>query len=180
MVVCAGVTCGAVWAMAAVGERNNDMCWFLATRKHGEGTMKRLASWQTTHGNGEAGCRFVAVTWATMDAGKAMTWATVDVCGHFKKLNGRGCSNDNNCQHCGSVVQRSQMKYHLAACKSLPGSVRAVMDHAAVCESRAGLGCYGGVHASVYRGFRVTGWGVNECRRCGEGDSRLGSTSEEA
>ena len=50
----------------------------------------------------------------------------------------------------------------------MPDSVRAVMDHAAVCESRAGLGLYGGVHASVYRGFRVTGWGVNECRRCGK------------
>ena len=60
------------------------------------------------------------------------------------------------------------MKRHLAVCKSLPASVRAVLDHTAVCESRAGLGCYGGVHASVYRGFRVTGWGVNECRRCGK------------
>ena len=50
----------------------------------------------------------------------------------------------------------------------MPDSVRAVLDHAAVCESRAGLGCYGGRHASVYRGFRVTGWGVNECRRCGK------------
>ena len=59
------------------------------------------------------------------------------------------------------------MKQHLARCKSLPDSVRAVMDHAAVCESRAGLGCYGGACASVYRGFRVTGWGVSECRRCG-------------
>ena len=49
----------------------------------------------------------------------------------------------------------------------MPASVRAVMDHAAVCESRAGLGRYGGMYASVYRGFRVTGWGVNECRRCG-------------
>ena len=25
-----------------------------------------------------------------------------------------------------------------------------------------------GVHAALYRGFRVTGWGVNECRRCGK------------
>ena len=50
----------------------------------------------------------------------------------------------------------------------MPDSVRAVMDHAAVCESRAGLGGYGGVHAAVYRGFRVTGWGVNECQRCGK------------
>ena len=30
------------------------------------------------------------------------------------------------------------------------------------------MGLYGGVHASVYRGFRVTGWGVNECRGCGK------------
>ena len=59
-------------------------------------------------------------------------------------------------------------KQHLARCKSLPDSVRGVLDHAAVCESRAGLGLYGGHHASVYRGFRVTGWGVNECRRCGK------------
>ena len=50
----------------------------------------------------------------------------------------------------------------------MPDSVRAVLDHAAVCESRAGLGRYGGAHASVYSGFRVTGWGVNECRRCGK------------
>ena len=50
----------------------------------------------------------------------------------------------------------------------MPDSVRAVLDHAAVCESRAGLGRYGGTYASVYRGFRVTGWGVNECRRCGK------------
>ena len=50
----------------------------------------------------------------------------------------------------------------------MPDNVRAVVDHAAVCGSRAGLGCYGGVNASVYRGFRVTGWGVNECRRCGK------------
>ena len=50
----------------------------------------------------------------------------------------------------------------------MPDSVRDVMDHAAVCESQAGLGRYGGVHAALYRGFRVTGWGVNECRRCGK------------
>ena len=37
-----------------------------------------------------------------------------------------------------------------------------------MCESRAGLGCYGGTYASLYRGFRVTGWGVNECRGCGK------------
>ena len=75
------------------------------------------------------------------------------------------------CRHCGAVLSapcRSSLKQHLAACKSLPDSVRAVLDHAAVCESRAGLGLYGGVHASVYRGFRVTGWGVNECRGCGK------------
>ena len=59
-------------------------------------------------------------------------------------------------------------KQHLARCKALPDSVRAVLDHAAVCESRAGLGLYGGRHASVHRGFRVTGCGVNECRRCGK------------
>ena len=41
-----------------------------------------------------------------------------------------------------------------------------MLDHAAVCESQAGLGCYGGVHASVYRGFRVTGWEVIEWRDC--------------
>ena len=43
-----------------------------------------------------------------------------------------------------------------------------MLDHAAVCESQAGLGCYGGTYASVYRGFRVTVWGVNECRGCGK------------
>ena len=75
------------------------------------------------------------------------------------------------CRHCEAVPSPqslSSMKGHLAACKSLPDSVRAVLDHAAVCESRAGLGRYGGAHASVYRGFRVTGWGVNECRGCGK------------
>ena len=75
------------------------------------------------------------------------------------------------CRHCGTALSTSSpeaLKRHLAGCKSLPDSVRDVMDHAAVCDSRAGLGCYGGAHASVYRGFRVTGWGVNECRRCGK------------
>ena len=56
----------------------------------------------------------------------------------------------------------------LAACKSLPDSLRAVLDHAAVCESRAGMGCFGGVGAALYRSFRVIGLGVNECRRCGK------------
>ena len=75
------------------------------------------------------------------------------------------------CRHCGTALSTSSpeaLKRHLAGCKSLPDSVRDVMDHAAVCESRAGMGCYGGVHAALYRGFRVTGWGVNECRRCGK------------
>ena len=105
----------------------------------------------------ERGCRGVAVT-----------WATVDVCGHFEKMDGRSAGDGSKCLHCGSVVHRSKQKHHLASCKSLPDSVRDVMDHAAVCESRAGVGRYGGVHAELYRGFRVTGWGVNECRRCGK------------
>ena len=79
-------------------------------------------------------------------------------------------TGQHKCRHCGAVAAQrwSTLRAHLAWCKSLPDSVRAVLDHAAVCESRAGLGCYGGVYASVYRGFRVTGWGVNECRRCGK------------
>ena len=60
------------------------------------------------------------------------------------------------------------MKQHLAARDTVRNSVRAVLDHAAACESRAGVGCYVGTHASAYRGFRVTGWRVNECRRCGK------------
>ena len=97
---------------------------------------------------------------------RGVTWAAVDVCGEFEKANGCGGGDERKCRHCGSAVRGhcTNLKSHLAACKSLPDSVRAVMDHAAVCESRAGLGRYGGVHASVYRGFRVTGWGVNECR----------------
>ena len=96
--------------------------------------------------------------------GGCSEWATADVCGQFEEMDGRGGGDGGKCRHCGSVSRRNNMKRHLAGCKSLPDSVRDVMDHAAVCESRAGLGCYGGVHASVYRGFRVTGWGVNECR----------------
>ena len=75
------------------------------------------------------------------------------------------------CRHCGIAMSAScqtTLKRHLAWCKSLPDSVRDVMDQAAVCESRAGIGRYGGAHALVYRGFRVTGWGVNECWRCGK------------
>ena len=101
--------------------------------------------------------------------GVAVAWATVDVCGLFEKVAGREGGDEFTCRHCGTVVRGGRhLKQHLAYCKSLPDSVRAVMDHAAVCESRAGLGRYGGVHAVVYRGFRVTGWGVNECRRCGK------------
>ena len=101
--------------------------------------------------------------------GVTVTWTTVDVCGQFEYVNGCGGNDGRVCRHCSSVVRGhdAHLKYHLARCKALPDSVRGVMDHAAVCESRAGLGCYGGVHAAVYRGFRVTGWGVNECRRCG-------------
>ena len=103
-------------------------------------------------------------------SGVAVTWATVDVGGQFEHVTGHGGNKRSVCRHCGTVVRgnNAQRKYHLAWCKSLPDSVRAVMDHAAVCESRAGLGRYGGAHASVYRGFRVTGWGLNECRRCGK------------
>ena len=98
-----------------------------------------------------------------------MTWATVDVCGQFEQVDGRGGGDGSKCRHCGGVVlSRHNLKSHLAWCKALPANVRDVMDHAAVCESRAGLGRYGGVHASMFRGFRVTGWGVNECRRCGK------------
>ena len=70
------------------------------------------------------------------------------------------CTADMPTQLCAAVSTSSAatLKRHLAACKSLPANVRDVMDHAAVCESRAGLGRYGGVHAAVYRGFRVTGW----------------------
>ena len=107
--------------------------------------------------HGESGC-----------AGMAVTWATVDVGGQFEKLDGRDSGDGSKCRHCANVVRRKHMEEHLAYCKSLPDSVRAVMDHAAVCESRAGLGRYGGVNAALYRGFRVTGWGVNECRRCGK------------
>ena len=69
----------------------------------------------------------------------------------------------HTCRHCGlrmSNQRVSTLKQHLAWCKSLPGSVRVVLDHAAVCESRACVGSSGGRHASVYRGFRVTGCGV--------------------
>ena len=102
-------------------------------------------------------------------SGVAVTWATVDVGGQFEKVDGVDGGAGSKCRHCRRNIPRTwNLKQHLAYCKSLPDSVRAVLDHAAVCESRAGLGCYGGVNASVYRGFRVTGWGVNECRRCGK------------
>ena len=101
-------------------------------------------------------------------AGVTVAWATVDLDGQYQKLDGRDSGDGRKCRHCATVVRSGNMKYHLAFCKSLPDSVRAVLDHAAVCESRAGLGRYGGVNAALYRGFRVTGWGVNECRRCGK------------
>ena len=102
-------------------------------------------------------------------SGMAVTWPTLDVGRQFEKVDGDDGGTGGKCRHCGYHVQSLySLKLHLARCKSLPDSVRAVLDHAAVCESRAGLGRYGGVHAAVYRGFRVTGWGVNECRGCGK------------
>ena len=98
----------------------------------------------------------------------AVPWATVKVCGQFENTTGRDCEGRSKCRHCGSVVHKRHFKRHLAACKSLPESLRAVLDHAAVCESRAGMGCFGGVGAALYRSFRVIGLGVNECRRCGK------------
>ena len=92
-------------------------------------------------------------------SGVAATWPTVDAGRQLEKVDGDDGGTGNKCRHCGRIFsKRSCIKQHLASCKSLPDSVRAVLDHAAVCESRAGLGRYGGVHAAVYRGFRVTGW----------------------
>ena len=80
-----------------------------------------------------------------------------------------GTDDRHRCAHCAKVVagHNSKQKKHMARCASLPRGVRKVLDHAAVCESRAGVGRFSGANAAVYRKFRVTGWLVASCRACG-------------
>ena len=61
----------------------------------------------------------------------------VDVGAHFTAAGGG--SGDHRCNHCAKVVA-GHCKVHMAHCNSLPRGVREVLDHAAVCESRAEMG----------------------------------------
>ena len=102
--------------------------------------------------------------------GIKVSWPQVDVARHFTKVAGvqsvRGC---HRCNHCNNVVMGgvTGCKQHMAHCRSLPSDVREVLDHATVCESRAGLGRFGGPNRDVYQRFHATGWQVAVCKGCG-------------
>ena len=94
----------------------------------------------------------------------------VDVGAHFTAVAGEGGGRRQRCNHCRKLVSAmypSQLKAHMARCTSLPRGVREALDHAAVCESHAGVGRFSGENAAVYRKFRVTGEHVASCRACG-------------
>ena len=93
----------------------------------------------------------------------------VDVGAHFTAVS-HGSGRRHRCNHCRKVVSAkrpSECKTHMARCTSLPRGVREVLDHAAVCDSRAGVGRFSGANAAVYRKFRVTGELVASCSACG-------------
>jgi len=99
-------------------------------------------------------------------SGVRVTWETVDVDAQFEK------TPDNvgrRCRHCTGIVKGhgGDRRRHLAVCKCLPRSVQAVMDNAAVCESLAGKGRYGGANARLFSFYRVVGFHRSECKKCG-------------
>ena len=102
-------------------------------------------------------------------AGIKVTWAEVNVGAHFTAVAADG--GRRRCNHCRKVMPAIfNRKQHMATCKSLPHDVREVLDHAAVCESRACMGRYGRENADVYFRFHVTGEGggnVQGVRRVG-------------
>ena len=108
--------------------------------------------------------------------GIKVAWAVVDMSQHFTAATGGG--GGHRCAHCDMVVAgKSHHKRHMAACKSLPQDVREVLDHAAVCESRAEKGRYGRENnRAVYRRFHVTGERVAMCKACGA--SMRGDTTD--
>ena len=53
--------------------------------------------------------------------GVAVTWATVDVCDHFEKVNGRDRSDGSKCRHCGVMRGRGNLKPPLGLVQVIAG-----------------------------------------------------------
>ena len=64
-----------------------------------------------------------------------------------------------------SSVRWRQLAGVLDVLQVVAGQYSSCVGHS---RGGASLGLYVGTHVAVYHGVRVTGWGVNECRRCGK------------